>query len=269
MKYSVIIILISIVLSTQTIAQDTINFDLNLVEKPFKSGEKLKFKLHYGLINAGYVTLEVDDLPSNKNFYSIIGKGWTVGMFNWFFFIKDKYETHIHKQTLQPHYFKRNIDEGGYVLNRKINFDRKNNTAKVYDEKNLEKSDSLYVVPSNVQDLISTFYLARNIDAKTLKEGDIYNFNVFMDFDLYKFSLKFLCKDVVETTFGDIKCLKFIPLVQSGRVFGENESVALWISDDENKIPIRMESKLRFGALSMDIISYKGLKANLQSTKHQ
>jgi hypothetical protein len=48
--------------------------------------------------------------------------------------------------------------------------------------------------------------------------------------------------------------------VQSGRVFKEQESVTVWISDDENKIPIRIQASLAVGSIKADLEAYKGLK---------
>jgi hypothetical protein len=56
----------------------------------------------------------------------------------------------------------------------------------------------------------------------------------------------------------------FRPLVQSGRVFKEEESLTVWISDDENKIPMRIKASLAVGSLKADLDSFKGLKIHLK-----
>jgi hypothetical protein len=48
--------------------------------------------------------------------------------------------------------------------------------------------------------------------------------------------------------------------VQSGRVFKEQESLSLWVSDDLNKIPIRIKADLAVGSLKADLDGYNGLK---------
>jgi hypothetical protein len=55
--------------------------------------------------------------------------------------------------------------------------------------------------------------------------------------------------------------------VQAGRVFKEDESLTVWISDDENKIPIRLKASLAVGSLKADIESFKGLKTPLKIRK--
>ena len=84
----------------------------------------------------------------------------------------------------------------------------------------------------------------------------------FLRFDneTFKFKLKYLGRETIQTAFGKIKCLKFRPYVMAGRVFSEEESLTLWVSADENKIPMRIKADLSVGSLRSDLIAQKGLK---------
>ncbi|MCK5906182.1 MAG: DUF3108 domain-containing protein [Flavobacteriales bacterium] len=246
-KYTLFLIFISSTL----FAQPTIN------DAPFKIGEWLRFELHYGAITAGYSTLEVKK-DSTSDMYLVEGKGWTVGMFKWFFKVDDNYKTYLNKETLMPEYFKRYVNEGGYTIRRDIDFDRVIDSAKVY---NLEtETDTTIAITALSGDMISSFYYARTFSADTLKKNDMLHFDVFMDNEIFKFDLKFLGREKIDTKFGKIKCLKFSPRVQGGRVFKDDESVLLWVTDDRNKIPIRIQSALRVGSIKVDLDAFKGLK---------
>jgi hypothetical protein len=83
---------------------------------------------------------------------------------------------------------------------------------------------------------------------------------LFFDDETTKFKLKFIGRENIKTKFGTIATMIFRPLVQSGRVFKEQESVTVWISDDENKIPIRIQASLAVGSIKADLEAYKGLK---------
>jgi hypothetical protein len=83
---------------------------------------------------------------------------------------------------------------------------------------------------------------------------------MFFDEEVYPFKLKFLGKDVIKTPIGKVNSLKFRPIVQSGRVFKEDESLTIWVSDDENKMPLLIKAKLMVGSLKASLIEYKGLK---------
>ena len=64
----------------------------------------------------------------------------------------------------------------------------------------------------------------------------------------------------LNTKFGKVECMKFRPYVQSGRVFKEQESVTLWISNDKNKIPVKMKADLKIGAIECDLENFKNLR---------
>ena len=90
---------------------------------------------------------------------------------------------------------------------------------------------------------------------------------IFDDDEIFKFRLKFLGREQIETKFGNINTLIFRPLVQDGRVFKEQESLTLWISDDANKIPIKIKASLRVGSLIGELIDFNELKNPTQLKK--
>ncbi|MFI2741432.1 DUF3108 domain-containing protein [Zhouia sp. PK063] len=227
----------------------------------FKAGEWFKFRIHYGIFNASYATLEVkDDIVGGKPVFHVVGKGKTTGLARLFFNVDDDYESYFDKVDGKPYKFIRKIDEGGYTKDIEIHFDHGTNKAKVIDHKH--KKDTVMDVPVGVQDLISAFYYLRNnYDTQNLQLGDEVVLNMlYGDDEVFNFKLKYLGKETVKTKFGKIRCLMFRPYVRSGRVFKEKESLTLWVSDDANKIPIRIKADLAVGSLKADLDEFKGLK---------
>jgi hypothetical protein len=112
--------------------------------------------------------------------------------------------------------------------------------------------------------MLSAFYYLRNQDVKDMKKGDEIAIDIFMDEQIYPFKLRFLGKQVLDSKFGDINTLVFRPLVQSGRIFKAQESVTIWITDDANKIPIKMSASLSVGSLRAELEAYKGLANNFK-----
>jgi len=229
-------------------------------ERAFDTGEWFKFRIHYGLLNAGYATLEVQEaIRNNKKVYHAIGKGYTTGMSRFFFKVDDNYESYFDKETGNPYQFVRKIDEGGYTKNQEGFFNQSTNRVLVKDYKN--KSENTYLVPEGVQDIMSTFYYLRNYPTiDKLKVGESVAVDMFFDNETTKFKLKFIGTEDIETKFGVISTMIFRPLVQSGRVFKEQESLTVWISDDDNKLPVRIQAKLVVGSIKADLDAFKGLK---------
>ena len=237
----------------------TVSFD-SPQEDAYGVGEFFKFRIHYGIVNAGYATLEVKDAAiNNKKTYHVVGKGYTTGMSRFFFKVDDLYESYIDKETKNPYRFVRKIDEGGYTKNQEGFFNQSVNRVVVKDYKH--KTEKTLYIPKNTQDILSTFYYLRNHpNIDKLKIGESVAIDMFFDDETTKFKLKFIGREDITTKFGVVPSMIFRPLVQSGRVFKEQESLTVWISDDDNKVPLRIKASLAVGSIKADIDAYKGLK---------
>lgn len=233
----------------------------------FKTGEYFKFRIHYGVVNAGYATLEVKDaVRDNKKVYHVVGNGYTTGMTKFFFKVEDTYESYFDKVTGKPYQYVRKIDEGGYTKNQEGFFNQDNNTVTVKDYK--KKTTKTFSVTENVQDIVSTFYYLRNHPkVDKMEVGESLNVDMFFDDEVVKFKLKFIGRENIKTKFGTVSTMIFRPYVQAGRVFKEEESLTVWISDDENKIPLRIKASLAVGSLKADLEEVKGLAHPLKVIK--
>lgn len=227
---------------------------------PFKDGEWFEFRIHYGIFNASYASLSLQkERLGGKEVFHAKGYGYTTGLARWFFKVEDHYETYFDAQNGRPYKFIRNIDEGGYTKNLEILFDHNKLMAQINDKKKKEQ----FEVPfeNNAQDLLSCFYYLRHFYPENeIAENESFSINMFFDQENYVFQLKFLGREAIDTKFGKVPCLKFRPIVQSGRVFKEQESVTLWVSDDKNKIPMRIQADILVGSIKADLENFKNLK---------
>lgn len=242
-------------------------FSFRQLPEAYGVGEWLKFRIHYGPVNAGYATLELKEATRNnrKCFYAV-GHGYTVGMSKFFFKVDDHYQSIFDQETTKPYQYLRKIDEGGYTKNQEGFFNQEKNSVLVKDYKN--KKEKTIDVTENVQDIVSSFYYLRNHPKiQSLSVGESIVIDMFFDDEIYKFKMRFLGREILKTKFGKVKTLVFRPLVQSGRVFKEQESLTVWVSDDENKIPLRIKASLAVGSIKADLEAFKGLKNPFMVTK--
>jgi len=231
------------------------------IQESFKPGEWLKFRIHYGFLNASYATLHVKtDSVGDVPVYHVVGNGKTTGFASIFFKVDDTYESYFDMENGKPYRFIRKINEGGYTKDIEINFDYQKKEALLNDKKNNKKFN--FTFGNEIQDLVSAFYYLRNnYRAKDLVIGESIDLYMLYDDDgIFNFKLKYLGKEILKTKFGKVECLSFRPYVQSGRVFKEQESLTLWVSNDLNKIPIRIKADLAVGSLKADLDGYNGLK---------
>ena len=223
--------------------------------KAFKAGEVLTYRMHYGMMNAGVAVLEVKpDIieVSGRKVYHIVVSGYTIGSTDWFFKVRDRYETYLDKDAMLPWLFVRRVDEGGYKFSQDYAF---NHYTKKVDIGNNEKFD----VPVGVQDMVSAFYAARNLDLSNAKPGDLFSITCFVDKEIWPLKIKFIGKETIDTDLGKYRCLKFRPIVQKGRVFKKEEDLNVWISDDDNHLPMRVKADVLIGSIKMDITGAKNL----------
>jgi len=221
----------------------------------FKEGEILTYRLHYGIIDAGVAVLEVKpevmDVAGRK-VYHIVGNGYSKGSFDWFFRVRDRYETFLDKDALLPWMFVRRVNEGGYIINEDYKFNHYTNKVDVGRE---DKVD----VPQGTHDMISAFYAARNLDLSNAKEGDVFTINSIVDKELFPLKIRYVGKEKIDCDLGTFNCVKFRPIVQKGRVFKKEEDLNVWITDDKNHVPLRAQAKLMVGSVKLDIVSAKNL----------
>lgn len=226
----------------------------NLTNKAFIPGEVLKFRIHYGIMDAGEATLEVQ--PSVQQFggrdcYHVIGTGKSAGAFDWFFKVRDRYESMVDTEAIIPWFFVRRVNEGGYIINQNVTFNHYHDSARS-EKKTIS-------IPQYTQDLISSFYYARTIDFQNAKLGDIFQINGYLDDDIIPLNLKFIGREEIKSKKGTFKCIKLRPMLTEGRVFKDQEDMTIWVSDDANKIPIRVQTDILIGSIKMDLIDYKNL----------
>jgi hypothetical protein len=221
----------------------------------FKRGELLKYRMHYGWIDAGWVSIEVKDetpeIGGRKTFH-FVGLGESNGAFDIFFKIRDRYESYVDEEAMVPWIFVRRVNEGGFIINQDYVF---NNYKKKVDIGNNDTFD----IPEYCQDMTSAFYFARCLNFDKAKEGDIFTINAFVDKEVFPIKIRFIGRETIVSDIGKIKCIKFHPILQKGRIFKREDDLNVWISDDKNHIPIRAQAKILVGSVKMDLMSYKNL----------
>jgi len=234
-------------------------------KRAFKDGERLIFRMSYsGFLKAGEAELTVkEEMLNGKKVYHAKGIGKSASVISWFFKIYDDYQSYFDYNTGVPYLFKRRVNEGGYKIERDLTFDQENTRVSIKDI--IKKKDTILDTPINVQDMISTFYYLRNYNTLDMEVGDEIDVDIFFDYESFPFKLKFLGYEELKTKFGVVKTQKFTPLVKAGRVFKAQESVAVWISADDNKIPLKIQADLAVGSLRADLREYEGLANSFES----
>jgi Protein of unknown function (DUF3108) len=231
----------------------------------FQSGEELVYKIYYNLnfvwIPAGEVTFKVFDEGEQ---YHMQAFGRTYSSYEWFFKVRDEYNSWVDKQTLLPNYSERSVNEGNYTIFEKISFNQSSRKTTVWRarKKGMAETKTEHNITADVHDVLSSLYFLRNIDFASKEKGATQSFSIFMDKEEFPLKMRYMGQDPKKKVhnMGRYKTLKFQPDVIAGSVFNEDTKMQVWVSDDQNRIPVLIESPVSVGSVKMTLKSYKGLK---------
>jgi len=228
----------------------------------FKAGEKVTLSVYYAVagifVDAGTATFtNTFETLNNKPVYHIVGEGKTNSSYDFLFKVRDKYETYIDTATMQPLKFVRNVNEGGHKIYQNVSFNKTANTAVT--------TDGVFKVPACVQDVVSSVFYARNIDFSKLQPNDKIAFSMFLDNEVFNMYIRYLGKEQIKTKYGKFNAIKFKPLLIKGTIFEGGENMTVWVSDDANRIPVRIESPISVGKVKIDMMGHENLRYPLTS----
>jgi len=224
----------------------------------FQAGENLKYLVHYGWIDGGVASLKVENSSLyDRNVYHIIMNARTKGITDKLYRVDDTYESFILPETGLPLKSIRNIKEGNYRNYNEVLFNQDEDYV-------VSLLTGKHYVPDSTLDILSAFFFLRNIltekGSTGLKDNEIIKMSTYFGDEIYPLVIRYKGKETIKTDLGKVRCIKFQPVTEVGRVFDENDDMTIWISDDLNFVPIRVQFELFIGSLNCDLIEYTGLK---------
>ncbi|MAW21407.1 MAG: hypothetical protein CMD16_03315 [Flavobacteriales bacterium] len=228
---------------------------------PYGIGEYSAFDISFGGITVGVAEIEIVEnytIDSISTFH-IIGRGKTAYFFDWFFKVRDVYETYLDTAKIIPVKFVRDIYEGGYEKKQLYKFNHLDSLVLT--------TDSSYKIPHNSQDMLSALFYARTFNTEQLKQKGSFVIPVFIDEENYFLEVEYMNNEIIDTKWGMINCMVFKPIMQEGRVFKDVDKMQIWITDDPNHLLVKVETKIWAGLIKAHLVKYKKLKYPLSISK--
>lgn len=238
-------------------------------ELAFQAGEKLTFTMHYewGAVNSdvGTGTVVLDTMRYNgvKAFHcSVYGK--TTRLFDLFFKVREDFDSWFACDGLRPLKFTRDTHEGHYIAKNTYIYDwnavEPHIDADVYSSSSGQRNLELPLT-SCTYDLPSLFFLARNMDIDNIVPGKKYPMTFAIDDDVYNVYFILYGRETLKVKgLGTVKTIKFAARLLAGEVFTGEEDMMIWVTDDDNRIPVCFEAPILVGTASGRLKSYSGLK---------
>lgn len=236
----------------------------------FRAGETIRYKVHYGAINAAEAVVETAgtlERVANRPCYKATVSGRTLGSFDFFLHVKDQWRAYIDTASILPLRSSREIEEGKYRKKEVVDFDQEHDIVNVLQTHTKEPIRYTFKVPNNVQELVSGFYYLRTLNYDHIKPGEVIHMGGFFDESTFNLDVVFRGREVVETKAGVVRVLKLIPKMPANRIFRGEESIKIYLSDDRNKIPVLFQAELFVGSVKVDMYKYDGLRYRLNMAK--
>jgi hypothetical protein len=156
-----------------------------------------------------------------------------------------------------PLKFIRDVNEGGYKIYNNVTFNHSAGTA--------VSIKGVFKIPNCIQDVVSAMYYARNVNFDKFKVNDKIPFDMFLDDQVNHLYLRYMGKEIIKTRFGRFRSIKIKPLLVKGTMFEGGEKMTVWVSDDTNRLILRIESPITVGSVKVDMMKYKNLRHPLTS----
>jgi hypothetical protein len=228
----------------------------------FVPGEVVSMKVYYTTLGmyiaAGEATFSVTlEKFNGRPSYHCVGVGKSYSFFDNFFKVRDRYESYIDTASMLPLKFIRDVNEGGYKIYNNVTFNHAAGTA--------VSTKGVYKISNCIQDVVSAMYYARNINFNMYKAKDKIPFDMYLDDEVNHLYLRYMGKENIKTRFGKFRSIKIKPLLVKGTMFEGGEKMNVWVSDDANRLILRIESPITVGSIKVDMMGYKNLRYPLTS----
>jgi hypothetical protein len=211
--------------------------------EPFKPGESLRFQVQYGVIHAGTAWLEVPETTAwnSHRVWRLVARAESNSFFSSFYRVRIRIESLWDLDSrFSWHYFE-DRHEGGHVSNDTMTYEPDSSRMRY-------KSGQTFTLPGPVQDALSSFYLTR---FQALPIGGRVAFEYHASHKTAVMEVLVLRRETVKTPAGRFACVVIEPQLKAGGIFKNNGRLRIWLTEDERRMPVKMESKVAIGSIKV------------------
>lgn len=236
----------------------------------FKAGEKLSFTASYNmsgvLTELAQVNMETSEVKTSKaTLLRLKCTATTYSKWDSFFKIRDLYESYVSPTSVKPYLYKRDIYEGGYTKFVQYKYSHSKGTVESLIRKK-KKGGGTYNqnktlnISSSTKDIVSTIYYLRTLNLSSYAPGRNMSLTVLFDNKPTEIVISYLGKETINTNIGSKTCYKLAISIKNSNVLKGTNDNLLWLTADENKIPVFAKFKVAVGNGELKIKSATGLK---------
>jgi len=229
----------------------------NFNRDAYRTGEKLTFNINYLAITAGEATMAVTDEfnYNNRLVQKIVFEANSSRSYSWIYKVEDKYISYLDKIGIYPWKFNKEINEGSFHTKEEVIFDHIKEEAR--------EGEKVTKIPPYVHDIISAFYFVRNNDLSNMRPGDIIKLSNYSSGKIHPLDVRFKGWEKIKVPAGTFNCVVLEPLVKAGGLFKDEGTLVIWLTNDELKIPVKVETKVVIGSINVELKKIEGVNRSI------
>lgn len=220
---------------------------------PFGVGERLRYHMDFAFMRAGrseMMIVGVDSVRARRayHFKSRVRSTKSVDLI---YKVRDVVESWFDVNSLYSHRYERRIREGSYRSQKYFDYNHDTEWVAISNENGPKGLAPFRKFSHNI---ISALYWVR---AMPLAEGKEF-FVPLHDHDIqYPLKVVVYGKEEIKVPAGTFTCWKIEPVIHSEGLFKMADRLWVWISDDENRLPVLMKSKIAVGSINGKLVEYR------------
>jgi hypothetical protein len=221
------------------------------IQDPFTDRERLLFDISWYGVSGGTAVMQVKETYYGEQpAYHITSTAKSNSFISVFYPVNDYVESFVDRDRFVPFRMRSKLKEGNYRADREIIFDWENSHATFINYRKDDRKVSPIDGPLT-QDPLSVLYYFRT---HPLEIGKTVEMDVFDGNKTWKLGVQVLGKEQITTPAGTFTTFKTKATVRHKGVFVNKGDVVVWFTDDERRIPVLMESKIKIGSITATLL---------------
>ncbi len=223
----------------------------------FPVGERMEFSVNWGRVRLGEGSLEIEAIDS------IAGhSGYRVAMEMWggppFYRVQDRQVSWIRPDPLGSIRFEQRLKEGSYKRDTRYTFDLEGMTYDRFDiiddEWRARQEETAVPIFDGALDDVSFLYFARLLP---LEVGERYEFDRYFKDEGNPVVIEVLRREEIRVPAGTFQTIVLRPIIQTGGAFGDDGEAELYLSDDDQRVIVRLKTSMAIGSGNMFLTHYE------------
>ncbi|MFH1904061.1 MAG: DUF3108 domain-containing protein [bacterium] len=216
----------------------------------FVEGEKFEYKISWLKIKAGNGSLELSEILDieDREVLHIKARGDSIGLVSIICKIRDRMESYIDKEKQYSLKCIKDFREGFYKKKETTRFDQEKHVAYV-------NGKTIEILPEAKDPFACLYY----IRAQKLVVGETVSLNAYDNRKNHRLRVNVLKKETIEVGKNTYETILISPVLEGLNLEGvlevEGSKIKVWLTDDERRIPVRVQMKITFGSIVVELVN--------------